>query len=51
LNGAWVLAEYDGKSGRLIIDAKKLNKGKNDLEIKLSDSKANRSSEKYVVIK
>lgn len=51
LNGQWILAEYDGKSGRLIMDAKKLKQGTNKLTIKLSDSKSNSSSFDYTIIK
>ena len=51
LNGQWILAEYDGKSGRLIMDAKKLKQGTNKLTIKLSDSKSNSASFDYTITK
>ncbi len=51
IDDQWVLAEYDGKSGRLIIKASEFAKGKHNLKIKLTDAKANSSTFNYVIIR
>lgn len=51
IDDKWVLAEYDGKSGRLIIKASEFTKGRHNLQIRLTDVKANSSTFNYVIIK
>lgn len=42
LNGQWILAEYDGKTATLVIDAAgKLRTGQNELRIEISDGTGN----------
>ena len=42
LNGSWILAEYDGKSATLVIDAKdKLKAGSNKLRVEATDAVGN----------
>lgn len=42
LNGQWILAEFDGKSATLVIDAAgKLRKGQNELRVEVSDASGN----------
>ena len=51
IDDKWVLAEYDGKSGRLIIKASEFTKGRHSLQIRLTDAKANSSTFNYVIIR
>ena len=51
IDDKWVLAEYDGKSGRLIIKASEFTKGRHNLQIRLTDAKANSSTFNYVIIR
>lgn len=51
IDDKWVLAEYDGKSGRLIIKASEFTKGRHNLQIRLTDAKANSSIFNYVIIR
>ena len=42
LNGSWILAEYDGKTATLFIDARgKLRTGQNELRVKVTDGTGN----------
>ena len=48
LNGSWILAEYDGKSATLIINASgKLKTGRNELRVEASDACGNRCQRTY----
>lgn len=49
VNGKWILAEYDGKSARLIMDLKDFPKGRSELKIELSDAKNNRSTSRFTI--
>jgi hypothetical protein len=50
LNGTWILAEYDGKSATLTINAgTKLKAGRNTLRVDLSDLAANTTSALYTL--
>lgn len=51
VNGHWVLAEYDGKSGRLIIDAQNFPFGTSELRIHLSDAKSNASTHRFSILR
>ena len=51
LNDKWLLAEYDGKSGTLIMAAKDFPKGRSELKIMLSDAKNNTSTHRFIVVR
>lgn len=51
LNGKWLLAEYDGKSGTLIMAVKDFPKGRSELKIILSDTKNNTSTHRFTIIR
>ena len=52
LNGTWILAEYDGKSATLTINAgTKLKAGRNTLRVDLSDLANNTTSALYTLTK
>ena len=52
LNGSWILAEYDGKSATLVIDARgKLRAGNNEFHVEVTDASGNASRQKWTVVK
>ena len=51
LNDKWLLAEYDGKSGTLIMAAEDFPKGRSELKIILSDAKNNTSTHRFIVVR
>lgn len=52
LNGQWILAEYDGKSASLTIDAKgKIKSGVNKLRVEVVDAAGNVADVTYIIRK
>lgn len=52
LNGSWILAEYDGKSASLSIDANgKLKAGRNELRVVVTDVSGNTCTRVFGVVK
>lgn len=52
LNGSWILAEYDGKSATLSIDASgKLRAGRNELRVEATDVSGNTSTKVFSMVK
>lgn len=52
LNGQWILAEYDGKSATLVIDASgKMKTGKNELRVEVTDGCGNLTRRSYSIIR
>ena len=50
LNGSWILAEYDGKTATLVIDAAgKLKAGRNTLTCEVTDGTNNRTKKSWTV--
>lgn len=49
LNGRWTLAEYDPKVAALIVDAKQLKKGLNDVKFKIADAVGNLVERQYTL--
>ena len=50
LNGEWVLAEYDGKTAMLVVDAAgKLRQGKNELRVTVTDGAGNTTRRIYSI--
>ena len=52
LNGSWILAEYDGKTATLSINASgKLKKGANELQAEVTDGCGNQCRKRYTISK
>ena len=52
LNGSWILAEFDGKTATLVIDASgKLRAGKNEFSCEVTDGTGNRTKKTWVLTK
>ena len=52
LNGEWILAEYDGKTATLVIDARgKLRAGRNELRAEVTDAAGNRTTCLWIITK
>ena len=52
LNGSWILAEYDGKSATLTINASgKLKAGSNELSVEVTDACGNICQRRYAIRK
>ena len=52
LNGSWILAEFDGKTATLVIDASgKLRAGKNEFSCEVTDGTGNRTRKTWVLTK
>ena len=52
LNGSWILAEYDGKSATLSIDAAHaLQPGRNTLRVEVADACRNRTTVQWTLLK
>ena len=52
LNGQWILAEFDGKSATLVIDATgKLHAGQNELRVEVSDASGNLTQQSFFLKK
>lgn len=49
INGAWQLAEYDGKSASLIVKSELLKKGSNEVVFRVSDQVGNESEQQYTL--
>ena len=52
LNGQWILAEYDGKTAMLVIDAHgKLRTGTNELRVEVTDGCGNVTNRRWTITK
>lgn len=51
INGAWVLAEHDGKTATLTAKAATLTKGNNEVVFRITDAVGNVTEQKWTVIK
>lgn len=51
LSGKWLLAEYDGKSGTLIMSTDDFPKGRSELKVVLADAKNNSSTHTFTIVK
>ena len=51
INGEWQLAEHDGKTSSLTVDASHLRKGTNKVVFILSDAVGNRTEEEFKLLK
>ena len=50
LNGSWILAEYDGKTATLVIDARgKLRTGQNELRVEVTDGSGNSTRRSFTI--
>lgn len=51
VNGQWELAEHDGKSSSLTVDAAVLKKGRNEVVFKVVDAVGNSTEEHYTILR